>query len=106
MLCSTVSFLCIYLAGDAVSMLSLKRTEYPGKGCSYSPMEHPHRASIACALLRSIGVSTMPIEPVESCSNAVWLTAEHVVHYHVIGPSGRLEHEARVAGRLPADVRR
>ena len=56
----------------------------------------------ACALLHDLGLTSAPIEPVDSFSHAVWLTEEHAVRYHVIGPVGRLEHEARVAARLPA----
>lgn len=67
-------------------------------------MEHPDLTPIACTILRDLGLSDTHIEPVESYSHAVWLTAEHVVHYHVIGPVGRLEHEARVAERLPAEA--
>jgi Phosphotransferase enzyme family len=67
-------------------------------------MEYPDLTPIVCTLLRDLGLSDTPIEPVESYSHAVWLTAEHVVHYHVIGPAGRLEHEARVARRLPAEA--
>jgi aminoglycoside phosphotransferase (APT) family kinase protein len=66
-------------------------------------MEHADRA-IACTLLRGLGLPDAPIEPVESYSHAVWMTAEHVVRCHVIGPVGRLEHEARVARRLPPEA--
>jgi hygromycin-B 7''-O-kinase len=59
----------------------------------------------ACLILQRLGLPDSPIEPVESYSNAVWLTRDHVVHYHVIGPSGRLAHEARVAARLPPEAR-
>jgi hygromycin-B 7''-O-kinase len=67
-------------------------------------MEPIDLTPIACALLRNLGLSDAHIEPVESFSHAVWLTAEHVVRYHIIGPVGRLEHEARVAERLPAEA--
>jgi hygromycin-B 7''-O-kinase len=67
-------------------------------------MEHPDLTPIASSILRDLGLSDTRIEPVESYSHAVWLTAEHVVHYHVVGPAGRLEHEARVARRLPAEA--
>jgi hypothetical protein len=33
---------------------------------------------------------------------ATWVAGDYVVRYHVIGPAGRLEHEAAVAARLPA----
>lgn len=67
-------------------------------------MEQADLTPTACAILREIGLSDRAIEPVESYSHAVWLTDEHAVHYHVIGPVGRLEHEARVAARLPAQA--
>lgn len=67
-------------------------------------MEHLDLTPIACTILRDLGLSDNHIEPVESYSHAVWLTAEHVVKYHVIGSVGRLEHEARVAARLPAEA--
>jgi phosphotransferase family enzyme len=68
------------------------------------PMEYSDLTSNACALLRNLGLSDSGIEPVESYSHAVWLTAEHAVKYHIIGSVGRLEHEARVAERLPAEA--
>jgi hypothetical protein len=67
-------------------------------------MQHAHLTPVAGAILRDLGLSDAHMEPVESYSHAVWLTAEHVVHYHVIGPVGRLEHEARVARRLPPEA--
>lgn len=67
-------------------------------------MEHIHLTPRACLILRGLGLPDSSIEPVESHSNAVWLTRDHVVHYHVIGPVGRLEHEARVAARLPPEA--
>jgi aminoglycoside phosphotransferase len=68
------------------------------------PMEHSDLTPIACTILRDLGLSDTHIEPVESYSSAVWLTAEYVVHYHIVGTVGRLEHEARVAERLPAEA--
>lgn len=67
-------------------------------------MEHPDLTEIARALLRDLALPDTRIEPVESYSHAVWMTAEHVVKYHIIGAVGRLEHEARVAERLPAEA--
>jgi len=55
-------------------------------------------------ILRKLDLPTFSIEYVESHSNQVWMTRDYVVHYHVIGPVGRLEHEARVASRLPPEV--
>lgn len=67
-------------------------------------MEYANLTPRACLILRGLGVPDSPIEPIESHSNAVWLTRDHVVHYHVIGPIGRLEHEVRVAERLPPEA--
>ncbi len=58
----------------------------------------------AAAILRGLGLPYVGLEPMESFSNAVWLTADHAVHYHVVGAVGRLEHEARVAERLPPEA--
>jgi hypothetical protein len=66
-------------------------------------MEHPD-LRVAGAILRDLGLPDASLEPVESYSHAVWLTAEHALHYHIIGPAGRLEHEARVAARLPPEA--
>jgi scyllo-inosamine 4-kinase len=67
-------------------------------------MEHADLTPTACRILRGLGLSDARMEPVESFSHAVWLTPEHVVRYHIMGPVGRLEHEARVAERLPAEA--
>ena len=48
----------------------------------------------ARTLLRDLGLPHDHIEPVQSFSHAVWLTPEHAVRYHIVGPVGRLEHEA------------
>jgi Phosphotransferase enzyme family len=66
-------------------------------------VEHPLIPRVR-QILRSLRLPDSPLEPVESFSNAVWLTREHAVHYHIIGPPGRLAHEARVAARLPPDA--
>lgn len=60
--------------------------------------------SRAAAILRGLGLPSLGLEPMESFSNAVWLTPDHAVHYHVVGAVGRLEHEARVAERLPPEA--
>src|SRR5690349_11787471 len=67
-------------------------------------MHPPDFTPRAQHILRSLGLPDSPLEPVESFSNAVWLTHDHAIHYHIIGPSGRLEHEARVAARLPPEA--
>ena len=67
-------------------------------------MADPDLISRAAAILRDLGLPSAGLEPVESFSNAVFLTPDHAVHYHVIGAVGRLEHEARVAERLPPEA--
>jgi hypothetical protein len=39
-------------------------------------MEHPDLTPIACTILRDLGLSDTRIEPAESYSHAVWLTAD------------------------------
>lgn len=34
----------------------------------------------------------------------MWLAGDYVLHYHINGPVGRLEHEARVAARLAPEA--
>jgi hygromycin-B 7''-O-kinase len=55
-------------------------------------------------ILRDLGLAESPIERAESESNEVWMTPTHVVRYHGLGPPGRLEHESRVAERLPPEA--
>jgi hypothetical protein len=55
-------------------------------------------------ILRTLGLPFASLEPAESYSSAVWLTRDYVLHYHINGPPGRLEHEARVAARLPPEA--
>jgi aminoglycoside phosphotransferase (APT) family kinase protein len=58
----------------------------------------------ASQILRALGLPASSLEPVESYSNIVWLSGDYVMHYHTIGPVGRLEHEARVARRLAPEA--
>lgn len=67
-------------------------------------MEHDHLADRASKILRELGLPETGLDPLESFSHAVWMTPQHAVRYHVIGPAGRLEHEARVASRLPPEA--
>src|SRR6187455_337351 len=55
-------------------------------------------------ILRALGLPAESLEPVESYSSAVWLARGYVLHYHLNGPPGRLEHEAQVATRLPPEA--
>ena len=54
----------------------------------------------AVDMLRALRLPFASLEPAVSHSSAVWLTPDYVLHYHLTGPPGRLEHEARVAARL------
>jgi len=67
-------------------------------------IEHPDIRSRVYHILQELKLPHKSIERVESFSNAVWMTDDHVVHYHVIGSIGRLEHEARVAVQLPPEA--
>jgi hygromycin-B 7''-O-kinase len=67
-------------------------------------MHPPDLTPRAQHILRSLGLPDSPLAPAESFSNAVWLTRDHAIHYHIIGPPGRLAHEARVAARLPPEA--
>jgi hygromycin-B 7''-O-kinase len=67
-------------------------------------VEHTDRTHRAQIILQGLGLPDTPLVSVESHSNAVWLTRDHAVHYHIVGPAGRLEHEARVALRLAPEA--
>ena len=54
--------------------------------------------------LRDLGFPPAVLITVESYFSAVWLTPDYVVHYHLIGPVGRLEHAARVASTLAPEA--
>jgi aminoglycoside phosphotransferase len=58
----------------------------------------------AVQILRALGLPFSPLEPAVSYSGAVWLTPDYVLHYHLTGPPGRLEHEARIAARLAPEA--
>ena len=60
--------------------------------------------SQASALLRDIGLPDGPLAQAYSNSNAVWMTSTHVIRAHIVGPAGRIAHEALVAQRLPAEA--
>lgn len=50
------------------------------------------------------GLSTDGLRWVESYSHSAWMTDDAVVRYRIIGPTGRLTHEANVAALLPAEA--
>ncbi len=52
-------------------------------------------------ILTSLGLSSSGLRWIESYSHSAWMTDDAVVRYRIIGPTGRLSHEARVAALLP-----
>lgn len=58
----------------------------------------------AVQILGALRLPASSLEPAVSRSSAVWLTPDYVLHYHLTGPPGRLEHEARVAARLAPEA--
>lgn len=65
--------------------------------------QHDHRTTepIVRELLASLGLPARGLAWIESYSHSAWATDEVVVRYRIIGPCGRLTHEAAVAARLP-----
>lgn len=55
-------------------------------------------------VLASVGLSSSGLEWIESYSHSAWRTDEVVVRYRIIGPTGRLIHEAAVGRLLPVDA--
>lgn len=55
-------------------------------------------------ILAGLGLSTSGLQWVESYSHSAWMTDEAVVRYRIIGPPGRLTHEAEVAALLPPEA--
>ena len=55
-------------------------------------------------ILASLGLSARGLRWVESYSHSAWMTNEVVVRYRIIGPTGRLTHEAKVAALLPREA--
>lgn len=84
----------------------LRRADVTLEDTEYQILKR-RRASLisrAAAILRALGLPHADLEPVEGFSKAVWLTPDHAVHHHLVGAVGRLEHEARVAERLPPEA--
>ena len=55
-------------------------------------------------ILSSLGLSAAGLHHVESYSHSAWTTADVVVRYRIVGPTGRLLHEAAVAACLPPEA--
>lgn len=65
--------------------------------------EHDHSTTEPAVreILAGLGLSASGLRWVESYSHSAWMTDEVVVRYRIIGPTGRLAHEAAVAALLP-----
>ena len=58
----------------------------------------------ASKLLTKLDLPSDTLKPAYSNSNAVWMSEKYVLRAHIVGPAGRLAHEAIVAERLPAEI--
>lgn len=66
--------------------------------------DHTQTEPVIRELLDSLGLSSEGLEWIESHSHSTWRTADVVVRYRIVGPTGRLTHEAAVGALLPADA--
>lgn len=68
--------------------------------------EHDHSTTEPAIreILASLGLSNSGLRWVESYSHSAWMTDDAVVRYRIIGPTGRLLHEAKVAALLPREA--
>lgn len=66
--------------------------------------EHDHSKTEPAIreILASLGLSSAGLRWIESYSHSAWMTDDAVVRYRIIGPTGRLTHEANVAALLPS----
>jgi len=69
---------------------------------SFGQHDHSTTEPAIREILSSVGLSSSGLRWIESYSHSAWTTAEAVVRYRIIGPTGRLIHEAAVASCLPA----
>lgn len=68
--------------------------------------EHDHSKTEPAVreILAGVGLSTSGLRWIPSLSHSAWMTDEVVVRYRVIGPTGRLTHESKVAALLPSEA--
>ena len=68
--------------------------------------QHDHRQTEPAIreILAGLGLSSAGLRWIESYSHSAWMTGEAVVRYRIIGPTGRLTHEAEVAALLPTEA--
>jgi aminoglycoside phosphotransferase len=68
--------------------------------------EHDHSTTEPAIreILASLGLSSSGLRWIESYSHSAWMTDDAVVRYRIIGPTGRLLHEAKVAALLPREA--
>lgn len=68
--------------------------------------EHDHSKTEPAIreILAGLGLNDTGLRWIESYSHSAWMTDDVVVRYRIIGPTGRLTHEANVAALLPAEA--
>ncbi|HVM34828.1 MAG TPA: hypothetical protein VM784_05735 [Actinomycetota bacterium] len=68
--------------------------------------EHDHSKTEPAIreILARVGLSSSGLRWIESYSHSAWMTDDAVVRYRIIGPTGRLLHEAKVAALLPREA--
>src|SRR5438876_7550648 len=68
--------------------------------------EHDHSKTEPAIreILASLGLSSSGLRWIESYSHSAWMTDEVAVRYRIIGPTGRLAHEASVADLLAPEA--
>lgn len=68
--------------------------------------EHDHSKTEPAIreILASLGLSSSGLHWIESYSHSAWMTDDAVVRYRIIGPTGRLTHEAKVAALVPREA--
>lgn len=68
--------------------------------------EHDHTKTEPAirTILASLSLSSSGLHWIESYSHSAWMTDDAVVRYRIIGPTGRLTHEAKVAALVPREA--
>lgn len=68
--------------------------------------EHDHSKTEPAIreILAGLGLRDSGLRWIESYSHSAWMTEKVVVRYRIIGPTGRLTHEASVAALLPDEA--
>jgi len=66
--------------------------------------DHSTTEPVIREILASIGLSSSGLRWIESYSHSAWMTDDAVVRYRIVGPTGRLTHEAAVASCLRSEA--